>query len=56
MLKAFTKAGGCVIIVIVKICVKKEELIVQKAYLILENGTIFEGKSCLLYTSDAADD
>ena len=45
MLKAFTKAGGCVIIVIVKICVKKEELIVQKAYLILENGTIFEGKS-----------
>lgn len=45
VLKAFTKAGGCVIIVIVKICVKKEELIVQKAYLILENGTIFEGKS-----------
>ena len=45
MLKAFTKAGGCVIIVIVKICVKKEELIVQKAYLILENGTILEGKS-----------
>lgn len=34
-----------VIIVNVKICVKKEELEVQKAYLILENGTIFEGKS-----------
>lgn len=34
-----------VIIVSVKICVKKEELEVQKAYLILENGTIFEGKS-----------
>lgn len=41
----FTNLFYCVIIVFVKVCNIKGGVKVQKAYLILENGTIFEGKS-----------